>query len=482
MTKLREAVTALTGRAKRLLAMNGLVGEENTKAVLVEPMLQSLGWDTHDLDEVQREFRYRSQDNPVDYALFVSAKPRLFVEAKSLGRDLGQHKWRAQAVNYANTSGVEWCVLTDGNFWQVYKSNAPGDLEQKLFLETWLYSSEGRTPPYEPDYVLSLLARGKLADNEIETLWQVLNVDRRGRDALLALMKTKDPSLVRLLCKRAALTRGQAEAFLSRAEVAVETPPVAMTAVEPGTPSQPPRIPGTPGNALGLLTIQGKGVSARGRLEGDGFIVLSHSQAVLNGAPHLKGLGVQLRAQLLEQGVLVRADDHLAFTRDSAFPSPSLAAVVVLGRSANGWVEWRDEQGCYLRDLRQPRPSQAASKPVQALEPASVSGRRAPKAKRRRRGLPSQRALEVPLLRAILARGGEVTVREQGAEVDAALAREFSVTDEQQAEVLSDGKTTAWSNCIRWTRLRLVQSGDLDGSQRGVWRVTDQGRRRAAQG
>jgi len=195
MAELREAVTALTAKARRLLAMDGLVGEENTKAVLVEPMLQALGWDTHDLDEVQREFRYKSQDNPVDYALLVSAKPRLFVEAKSLGRDLGQHKWRIQAVNYANTSGVEWCVLTDGNFWQVYKSNAPGDLDQKLFLETWLYSADGRTPPYGPGYVLSLLARDKLAEKQIEMLWQALNVDRRGREALLALIETPDPSL-----------------------------------------------------------------------------------------------------------------------------------------------------------------------------------------------------------------------------------------------------------------------------------------------
>ncbi|MHC5035088.1 MAG: hypothetical protein ACYTFZ_08635 [Planctomycetota bacterium] len=70
-------------------------------------------------------------------------KPRLFVEAKSLGRDLGQHKWKAQAVNCANTAGVEWCVLTDGNFWQVYKSNAPGDLDGSR-RGVWRVTEQGR--------------------------------------------------------------------------------------------------------------------------------------------------------------------------------------------------------------------------------------------------------------------------------------------------------------------------------------------------
>jgi len=475
MAELREAVTALTAKARRLLAMDGLVGEENTKAVLVEPMLQALGWDTHDLDEVQREFRYKSQDNPVDYALLVSAKPRLFVEAKSLGRDLGQHKWRIQAVNYANTSGVEWCVLTDGNFWQVYKSNAPGDLDQKLFLETWLYSADGRTPPYGPGYVLSLLARDKLAEKQIEMLWQALNVDRRGREALLALIETPDPSLVRLLCKRAALTRGQAEAFLGRAEVAVETPPVT---VEPSQPSQPGRSAPVAESALGVLGLKSKRVSATGRLTADGFMVLARSQAVLQEAPHLKGASVQLRAQLLAQGLLVQVGDHLEFTQDHAFRSPSLAASVVLGRAANGWIEWKDEQGRYLRDLRQSPSARADTAPVRGLGHSSAPEPKPPQARYQRRDLPSQQSLELPLLRAIIARGGEIVMKERKV-VERSLADEFGLTEEQRTAVLSDGKATAWGHRVGWTRWRLLQSGDLDGTQRGVWRVTDQGRRRA---
>jgi hypothetical protein len=64
------------------------VGESNTKAGLIEPVIAALGWDVLDPDEVHREYRRRSPDNPVDYALLLSRTPRLFIEAKGLGENI----------------------------------------------------------------------------------------------------------------------------------------------------------------------------------------------------------------------------------------------------------------------------------------------------------------------------------------------------------------------------------------------------------
>ena len=47
------------------------IGEQNTKAALIEPILRALGWDMEDLEEVQREYKPKSADNPVDYALSI---------------------------------------------------------------------------------------------------------------------------------------------------------------------------------------------------------------------------------------------------------------------------------------------------------------------------------------------------------------------------------------------------------------------------
>lgn len=59
-----------------------------------------------------------------------------------------------------------------------------------------------------------------------------------------------------------------------------------------------------------------------------------------------------LRQELLANGVLVPGGEHLRFTQDYAFSSPSTAAAVVLGRSANGRTEWQDAQGRTLKALQ----------------------------------------------------------------------------------------------------------------------------------
>ena len=41
-----------------------------------------------------------------------------------------------------------------------------------------------------------------------------------------------------------------------------------------------------------------------------------------------------------------------AFTQDYTFSSPSTVASVVLGRSANGRLEWKDAQGRALKMLQ----------------------------------------------------------------------------------------------------------------------------------
>ena len=93
--------------------------------LLVEPLLAALGWDTGDLDAVERE--YRVYDNTsLDYALKIDGKPRLFVEAKGIGKNLDDKQFIAQTVNYANNEGVLWCVLTNGLVYRVVQDERAG--------------------------------------------------------------------------------------------------------------------------------------------------------------------------------------------------------------------------------------------------------------------------------------------------------------------------------------------------------------------
>lgn len=93
-----------------------------------------------------------------------------------------------------------------------------------------------------------------------------------------------------------------------------------------------------------------RGADARGLLTSEGFVVLKDSVASGSEVPSVPEFAVKIRRRLIAEGVLIPQDGSYVFTRNHLFVSPSGAASVVLGRSANGWVEWRDRQGRTLKE------------------------------------------------------------------------------------------------------------------------------------
>jgi hypothetical protein len=51
-------------------------------------------------------------------------------------------------------------------------------------------------------------------------------------------------------------------------------------------------------------------------------------------------------------GTLAAQSGLLVFTRDHVFASPSMAAMAVMGRSANGWIEWKAANGKTLDEVK----------------------------------------------------------------------------------------------------------------------------------
>ncbi len=173
------------------------IGEQNTKAGLIGPVLRALGWDTEDLREVHLEYRPRSSDKPVDYALLLNGQPRLFVEAKALGQNLDDRRWANQIMGYAAVAGVRWVVLTDGDEYRIYNAHASVPVEEKLFRKVRLRDEDGRAA----EDTLALLSKESVA--ELEALWQESFVDRQVQAALDGLFEPEaDDGLVRLLRRR----------------------------------------------------------------------------------------------------------------------------------------------------------------------------------------------------------------------------------------------------------------------------------------
>lgn len=101
------------------------------------------------------------------------------------------------------------------------------------------------------------------------------------------------------------------------------------------------------------LSCEIKGFKATGRLTPNGIVVLAGSQAVLNERPSSQKYPwpLNMRHKLKEEGALVVKTDHLLFTQDVEFSSPSAAAAVIHGGHANGLIAWKNRDGKTLKEL-----------------------------------------------------------------------------------------------------------------------------------
>ena len=95
-----------------------------------------------------------------------------------------------------------------------------------------------------------------------------------------------------------------------------------------------------------LFYCKGPDASGVGEYTSEGFVVHKGSTARVGNVASIQGTSQErFRAQLVTDGVLTQQGSQYVFTRDTLFSSPSMAAIAVLGRSANGWIEWKTEQG-----------------------------------------------------------------------------------------------------------------------------------------
>lgn len=223
MTTLAEVINHASARAQNYKDRRIRLTESDTIRVLVLPVLDALGWDLHDVEEVRSEYRHASADNPVDYALFLCAIPSVFVEAKALGVSLDDRKPLLQTLNYANAAGVNWCVLTNGTEWRIYKVHAPVAAEEKLFLSVRL--DEKGVDTGNKVATLSLLSGERMRARAIDALWSEWSVDRKV-ERILDLIP-EDEAFIRLITKRVdGLTAGEVRGSLRRSGLRSSYPDV----------------------------------------------------------------------------------------------------------------------------------------------------------------------------------------------------------------------------------------------------------------
>jgi hypothetical protein len=93
-----------------------------------------------------------------------------------------------------------------------------------------------------------------------------------------------------------------------------------------------------------------RGANGIGKTTNEGFVVFENSQVadpLTNSYPKTMH---KLRDTLISEGVIVKEQGRLIIKQDYLFSSSSSAAMIIMGRSANGLVEWKMKSGKTLQD------------------------------------------------------------------------------------------------------------------------------------
>ncbi|MCJ7503531.1 MAG: hypothetical protein MUP80_10790 [Acidobacteriia bacterium] len=193
--------------------------EYPTRTIFIDPLLAALGWDVRDPDEVELEHQ-TVDGKSVDYAMKVNRRVVLHLEAKQLGDPLDDVKSITQVVGYAANDGIEWCVLTNGVRYKVYKASERASAPDKLLFEVSINpdDADGLTVE-ELARQFSRLSRESLAKGLLDQLGTEIFTTGKVRKVLDRLFSETPPSLIRLIRKTmgdASVTPSQVEQALRR--------------------------------------------------------------------------------------------------------------------------------------------------------------------------------------------------------------------------------------------------------------------------
>jgi len=105
--------------------------------------------------------------------------------------------------------------------------------------------------------------------------------------------------------------------------------------------------------AAEIFFCEASGANGRGQYTPEGFLVLKGSI----GRKENAGKSTERLQVLLDSGVIREEGNAVIFEKDHLFHSPSMAAIALTGRKANGWLEWKTKDGQTLDTMQRQDPT-----------------------------------------------------------------------------------------------------------------------------
>lgn len=139
--ELIDQLTNLASRAQKQLSH--IQTEEATKAALIMPFINALGYNVFDPTEVVPEFICdigTKKGEKIDYAIMRDGKPIILFECKHVGGDLSINH-AGQLFRYFHVTEARIAVLTNGIHYKLFTDlEQPNKMDERPFMEFDLFN------------------------------------------------------------------------------------------------------------------------------------------------------------------------------------------------------------------------------------------------------------------------------------------------------------------------------------------------------
>lgn len=125
-------------------------GEEATKQAMILPMLEALGYDIWNPDEVFPEYtadtaiKKAGQKEKVDYAILLGGVPKIFIEAKPYGENLEGHHGQLKRY-FTSTPSVTLGIITNGAEYRFFTDTGEQNIQddEPFFIANFASIDQG---------------------------------------------------------------------------------------------------------------------------------------------------------------------------------------------------------------------------------------------------------------------------------------------------------------------------------------------------
>ena len=170
----RSDVEEYVERSASLIESSPQMNEENTKAKIIRPLIELLGWDIYSGDvELEYSMQIGRGNTRADYALLLEGTPVVFIEAKGCDTTLSDSA-RSQLKSYMRQTGVDWGLLTNGTKFEILKRRTDSKRPDEVVMGT--PSLEELVDEYE---LLKLLSKDLVQSGEADKIAERMEATKR---------------------------------------------------------------------------------------------------------------------------------------------------------------------------------------------------------------------------------------------------------------------------------------------------------------